>query len=87
MLSNVCLLECVCLQASYLFWKLLTLNYDVAYAQFLQDPLDSLKMALIQRRNMLEQDEYFECKFYCECISLVLFRRNVSSYFKMCADS
>jgi hypothetical protein len=26
MLSNVCLLECVCLQASYLFWRLLTLN-------------------------------------------------------------
>jgi hypothetical protein len=27
-------------------------TYDVAYAQFHQDPLGSLKMALIQRRNM-----------------------------------
>jgi hypothetical protein len=26
MLSNVCLLECICLQTSYLFWKLLNLN-------------------------------------------------------------
>jgi hypothetical protein len=27
-------------------------TYDVAYAQFHQDPLGSLKMALVQRRNM-----------------------------------
>jgi hypothetical protein len=31
-------------------------TYDVAYAQFHQDPLGSLKMALLQRRNMWEQD-------------------------------
>jgi hypothetical protein len=27
-------------------------TYDVAYVQFYQDPLGSLKMALLQRRNM-----------------------------------
>jgi hypothetical protein len=31
-------------------------TYDVAYAQFRQDPLGSLKMALLKRRNMSEQD-------------------------------
>jgi hypothetical protein len=31
-------------------------TYDVAYAQFHQDTLGSLTMALLQRQNMKEQD-------------------------------
>jgi hypothetical protein len=30
-------------------------HYDVSYAQFYHDPLGSLKMALMQRRNMWQQ--------------------------------
>jgi hypothetical protein len=41
-------------------------TYDVAYAQFHKDPLGSLKMTLLQRRNMKEQDLYSKYMIYFE---------------------
>jgi hypothetical protein len=60
-------------------------TYDVAYAQFHQDPLGSLKMALLQRRNMEEQHWYSKSMVYFEnAIRWSFFHRNFKMHGPSC---